>query len=158
MIRQVPTTIPHRIHSKRHAAAAVESTIILVTFLMLILGMLDFGLAVLNRNNLEMAACRLARSAIVHGENSAAVFNPWGPDSFTGVANDGSEAAQVVSPVLAIMPKDDVQIHLDWPDGSNAVGQRVRVTMSYDHQPLFAGLFGTSTWNLRAVSTMRIQH
>ncbi|OYW11846.1 MAG: hypothetical protein B7Z55_18845, partial [Planctomycetales bacterium 12-60-4] len=89
---------------------------------------------------------------------SEAAFVPWGPDSIDGSAGEGNDAAQAVAPFLVIMAASDVRFRLEWPDGSNAVGQRVCATLTYDHQPMFAGFFGTSTWKLRAVSIMRIQH
>ena len=147
-----------RTRPRRSAAIAVESAIVLSVFMLLILGMLDFGMAVLNRDNLEAAACRLARIAIVRGERSEMAAVPWGPQTTTATANDGTEYAQTVAPILALMPADEVHIELRWPDESNAVGNRVVAVLSYDHPSLFAGLLGTSTWELRAVSTMRIQH
>lgn len=158
MVCYAPRIAGHRICTYRSAAAALETAIVLSVFVTLVLGMFDFGLVVLNRNNLEAAACRLARAAIVHGDNSDAAFDPWGPEAFEGIADDGSEPAEVVAPILAVMPKHNVHFHVEWPDGTNSVGRRVRVTLSYNHAPLFAGLFGTSTWNLQAVSVMRIQH
>jgi|GEM_PF-950663 len=142
----------------RNGAAMLETALVLSVFLTLVLGLLDFGLAVLNRNTLEAAACRLARAVIVHGSRSEGMAEPWGPETLTGTADDGSEMAQVVAPVLAVMPPSEVQIQIEWPDGSHAVGQRVIVTLSYDHEPIYAGFFGTATWKLQAVSTMHIQH
>jgi hypothetical protein len=136
----------------------VESAIVGSTLLLLILGMLDFGLAVLNRNNLEAAACRLARTAIVRGEHSDAEFTPWGPATYDGMASDGSDIAAQVSPYLAVMPANQVHIRLEWLDGNHMVGRRIRATLRYQHQPLLSGFFGTSTWQLQAVSVMRIQH
>lgn len=147
-----------RSKEQRTGAVAVETAIVLSLFLTLVLGLLDFGLAVLNRNTLEAAACRLAREAIVHGSRSEDMAGCWGPETYSGTADDGSEIAQVVAPVLAVMPRDQVRIQMDWPDDSLAVGQRVVVSLRYDHEPLFAGFLGTSTWELQAVSTMRIQH
>lgn len=144
--------------SQRRGAALVESAVVGSTLLLLILGMLDFGLAVLNRNNLEAAACRLARVAIVRGEHSEGEFTPWGPATYVGVASDGSEIAGEVFPYLAVMPANQVHIRLEWLDGSHAVDRRIRATLRYQHQPLLSGLFGTSTWQLQAVSVMRIQH
>ncbi len=144
--------------SARRGAVAVESAVVASVFLTLTLGILDFGLAVLNRNTLQAAACRLARSAIVRGARSADIQVPWGSATLTGHAGDGSDPAGVIAPILAVMPPDEVRIRMEWPDGDNGVGQRVRVTLNYNHDPLFGGFFGTKTWKLQAVSVMRIQH
>ena len=144
--------------SPRAGAAAVESAMILTAFLTLVLGTLDYGLAVLNRNNLEAAACRLARAASVRGEKSASAFDPWGPATFQGTAHDGSNVAAEVAPLIAVMPRQQVRILLEWPEGSHSVGKPVRATLMYDHHSLLGGLLGHSSWALQAESVMRIHH
>lgn len=143
---------------RRRGAAVVEGVMVLMAFLTLLVGLLDFSLAVLNRNTLEAAACRLARTAVVRGRLAATTSTEWGPATMNAVANDGTVIAGRVRPLLAAIPPAKVNIRLEWPDGNNSQGDRVKVTLTYAHKPIFTKLFGTAGWSLRAVSVMRIQH
>jgi Flp pilus assembly protein TadG len=142
----------------RRGVAAVEGATVILAFLTLILGLLDFGLAVLNYNNLTSVAGRLGRAAIVHGNKSGPELTPWGPATYTGTAADGGEIPAAVRPYLATMPAAQVQIRVEWPDGGNAVGQRVMTTVTYQQRLIFTHLFGVSSWTQQAVTVMRIQH
>lgn len=158
MIRTRPSMMPRFFTAHRRGAAAVEGAIVILSFLTLILGLLDFSLAVLNHNNLTAVAGRLGRAAIVHGNKSGPQLNPWGPASFTGTAASAGEIPATVRPYLATMPAAQVQIRVEWPDGGNAIGQRVMTTVSYQQQLISTQLFGISSWTQHAVSIMRIQH
>jgi hypothetical protein len=136
----------------------VEAALVLSAFLTLILGMLDFGMATLNRNNLALAAHRLARAAVVRGEASAPELTPWGPAPVEGTAADGDEFAAAFAPVLSILPPKQVRFRVEWPDGGNDLGQRVRATVACEHRLIFGGFFGIEPWHMEAVSVMRIQH
>lgn len=136
----------------------VEAAVVVPAFLMLVLGILDFGLATLNRNNLAAVANRLCRAAIVRGEKSSPERTPWGPQTFQGTAADGNEVAGVVKPYLAVMKPSDVQIRLDWLDASNARDKRVKATITYDQKLICGTLFGMTPWSQQAVSIMQIQH
>ncbi|MDP1797096.1 MAG: pilus assembly protein [Planctomycetaceae bacterium] len=143
---------------RRCGAALVEAAFVIPAFLLLILGMLDFGMVTLNRNNLSAAAIRLCRAAILHGEKSAPERTPWGPAIYQGTAATGDEVANVIKPYLVMMKPSDVQIRVEWPDASNALGKRVQVTVSYEQKLICTGLFGAAPWTQQAVSAMRIQH
>lgn len=136
----------------------VEAAIVIPAFLILVLGMLDFGLATLNRNNLAAVANRLCRAAIVHGEKASPERTPWGPTTYQGTAADANEMADVIKPYLAVMNPSQVQVRLDWLDGSNARDQRVKVTVNYEQKLICGGLLGMVPWTQQAVSIMQIQH
>jgi Flp pilus assembly protein TadG len=142
----------------RKGAVLVESAVVLMCFLVLVLGTLDYGLAVLRYNALSEAARRLARAAIIHGEMAAPETTCWGPTSYVGNAADGSEFATTVQPALVAMSAEQVNIQLEWPDGGNRLDQRVQVTVSYEHHSAIPSIFGSSTLQLRAASLMRIVH
>ncbi len=67
--------------------------IVLIVFLLILFGMLDLGLLVLDYNTMSEAARRLARVAIVHGQMAAPAQTVWGPDTVSGTAADGSDYA-----------------------------------------------------------------
>jgi Flp pilus assembly protein TadG len=145
-------------HPSRRGAAMVEAAVVLGVFLTLLLGSLDLALAVLRSNALAEAARRLTRAAIVRGEDATAVFTPWGPTSCQGTANDGSEYADAFRDALIVAKLSEVKYRLEWPDGNNDAGDRVQATITSKYAPILPSLFGSTPYNLQAVSTMRIEH
>jgi Flp pilus assembly protein TadG len=148
---------PGSIRSRR-GAAVVEGTIVLSVFLVIIFATCDLGLAVLRQNALAETARRVARAAIVRGEDSEPQLNDWGPSTYSNTAAHDSEIGATVRPALISMRPASVQVQLTWPDGDNATGQRVTARVSYDHDPILPFLFGGGPLALRGESTMRIEH
>lgn len=136
----------------------VEMAIILNVFLMLVLGTLDLGLATYRYNTISQAARQGARQAIVHGSLASPAMQAWGPSTHTGTAGDGSVYAQAVSPMLVGFVLDDVAIRVEWPDGGNALQQRVRYTVTTEYRPILTSLFSSNSYTQSAASTMPIAH
>jgi len=131
---------------------------VLSTLLLLLLTMLDFGLAVLQFNTLSAAARRTVREAVVRGEKAAPERPSWGPDEYTGDAADATEQAEFVRSSLTVMDPEDVAIHMEWPDGDNRIDSRVRVTLRYRYEPILPLPFAAEFYDLSAVSTRTITH
>jgi Flp pilus assembly protein TadG len=148
------TTIAER---SRRGAAAVEAAVVLSVLLLLLFGILDLGLGVARYDVLSAAARDVARAAIVHGARSSPEMSPWGPAEFAGFASDSSEIAAAAKTSLATMNDDDVRIQVQWLDGDNQEGSRVRVVLKYIHQGLPLLGLGEGV-ELRAESTMQIVH
>lgn len=144
--------------SRRRGATLVEGAVVLGLFSTIVLVMLDLGLAVFRHNTLSEAARRLAREAVVRGERSSPEKRSWGPDAYSGTANARGDIKGILEPILVTMEPDEVQVDLKWPDGGHRVGQRVRVTLRYDHQPMIPFVLGNQPFELDAVSTMQIAH
>jgi hypothetical protein len=147
--------------NRRRGATLVEAAITLLVFLVLVVGLADLTVGVLRFNTLSQAARQGAREAVVHGRQAPAGWNggPWGPDTIDVVASaEGVPVADAVRPMLVNCDPDQTRIVAEWPDGSNAVGKRVRVTVTTPYRPLVTFLFGNPTFTLRAVSTMPIAH
>jgi len=142
----------------RRGAMLVEGAVVLVVCLMIVLAALDLGLAVLQYNMLSAGSRRVARVAIVRGENAPPEFAAWGPLTHTGTADDLSEMSEALQPVLVAVDPADVNLQVEWIDGGNAVDQRVRVTVSTDYQPIITSVLGTSKVGIQSTSTMRIVH
>lgn len=142
----------------RRGAALVEAAIILGVFLVLLLGSLDLMLIVLRDNTLSQAARRLARAAIVRGERADGFAGAWGPESYSGTAGDDTAQAETIRDILVAVEPADVQIQISWPDGGNATGDRVRVTVSMQHHSTVASLFDVEPYRLTSTSTMWIEH
>jgi Flp pilus assembly protein TadG len=144
--------------NRRKGATAVECAIVLSAFFVILFGMLDMGLAVLDYNTLTEATRRLSRQAIVHGQLAAPQMTVWGPTTVTGTAADGTAYAQALSPELATFNLSDVHYAISWPDGTNSLDSRVQVTVTYDYQPMMPLILGTSKIPLQMTTTMHVQH
>ena len=142
----------------RRGATLVESAFTLGLFLTLLFGMFDLGMAVMHYNTLSEAAHLVARKAVVRGARAAPKQAMWGPQTWSGAASDDHEIAAAAASVLVAVPRDQVQIVVEWPDGGNSVGDRVSasVTMSYDPVVPFVG--GRQGISLSGVSVMRVAH
>ena len=137
--------------------AIVEGAIVIGVFLTMLLGMLDLALANLQNNMLTEGAHRVARAAMVHGSMAPPEETAWGPTLYTGNAGDATEMAAAIQPVLGTMNPSQTKIRIEWPDGGNEPGQRVKVTVEYKHKSLFPFLFGDHL-HLNSMSVMRIAH
>lgn len=143
----------------RRGASAVEMSIVVFVFLVLVLGMLDLGLGVFRYNTFAQAARQGARQAIVHG-SMADRLGTWGPAPYSGLASDAHPIAAAIRPSLAGSDLSEITIQAEWPDGGNDVSEdhRVRVTVSGPYRPMMTFIFGSPTITLRASSTMAIAH
>jgi len=148
---------PRSPHSRRHGVAAVEAAVVLTTFLVVLFALFDVAVASARSNALSESACRAARTAIVRGKKSPAASR-LGPTAWSGTAAGSHVISQAIRPLLITMPPGQVQVRLTWPDGGNAIGQRVRVEVSYRQQNSVPFVFGSAPWPLHASSTMRIVH
>ncbi len=131
--------------------------IILMTFLILVFGMLDLGLGVLRYNTLAQAARQVVRQAIVHG-SLADRLGSWGPGSYSGSAGDSHPIAQAVESSLAGFDLSEVTVQAEWPDGENEFQKRVHVTVAMPYRPIITFIFGNPVFTLQATSEMPIAH
>jgi Flp pilus assembly protein TadG len=142
--------------SRKSGATLLECAFTLPIMFVLLFGMLDLGLAAARYNALAEASRRVAREAIIHGSVAAKMTSMWGPDEYVGTAADSSDIAATAAPVLLAMPKERVNIRVAWIDNDNSPHDRVRVEVSFQHEPMIPSLFAWGTLDLRSVSTMRI--
>jgi hypothetical protein len=156
----------------RRGVTLVEAAIVLLVFLMLVLGMLDLGLGVLQYNSVSHAARQGARQAIVHGWMAPTkppwYGGPWGPPgSYPGAnpytVNGANSSDWIVKALqdggaLAGLDPNTVTIQVQWPDGSNNPDNRVSVTVSSSYSPIMTWIFGNHPITLSATSTMLIAH
>lgn len=151
------STARHRRRRARRGVAMVETALILFSFLILTLGMFDFGLAVYRNNLLSEAARQLARQAVVHGQ-LATVTGVWGPTTYNGFGNNNDTIAKAVKPYLVGVSPSAIAIKVEWPTSTkNAVGGTVRVTLSNSYRPITTFIFNAS-FTMQAVSEMQIAH
>jgi hypothetical protein len=155
-----------RAKNKRRGAAVLEMVIVLFWFLVLTMCMLDFGVAVFRYHILSQAARHGARRAIVHGE-MASPLGVWGHDiidrvpiTATGipiVGHGGTDDTDGLKRMLIGCDPNETRITVEWLNGSNAVGEPVRVTVTSPYQPVvFLNIL--QPIQLRASSRMTIAH
>jgi len=146
-----------RLGHRRRGATALETAIVLMVFLTLVFGMLEFGLAVFRSNIVSQAARQAARLAIVRGEYAEPELKAWGPTTYNSPATATDEIALAVRPYLAGLDLDRTNVQMEWIDGNHEVESRVRVTVTTQHDAFLTFMF-TNQWTFRGVSVMPIAH
>jgi hypothetical protein len=141
---------------RRAGVTLLECAITLPVLFVTLFAMLDLGIAAARYNALAEAARRIAREAVIHGSLAPPESTKWGPDEYVGTGDDNSDIAKAARPVFLAMPSHKVSIHVTWPDANNSPHDRVRVEVSFRHEPLLPQLFVWGPVDLRAVSTMCI--
>lgn len=134
---------------------------VLPAFFTIVFGMLDLSIALLRNEMLSEISRTGARTAITHGQYAQSGWNggPWGPTTISAYANTtGTPIVDGVKPLLIGFDLSQTLVTVEWPDGGNAVQQRVRVTISSTYRPILSFVLGNRTINLRGSSTMRIAH
>lgn len=144
-------------NGRRSGVAAVEAALVLPVCLIGLIALLDLALAVAQYNSLAECARRGARTAIVRGSQSS-VVSPIGPSAWSGTADEAHPLTDEFRSLLVSMSPGDVQVTVEWPDGDNRPGDRVSVSLSFEHTSLVTTLFGSDPWQLTAASMMRIVH
>ncbi len=146
----------------RRGAAVLEMSIILMTFLVLTMGMLDMGIGVFRYHIVAQAARFGARRAIVHGDR-ATQLGSWGTATIDVAANangipivDGVDDG--IAPMLVGCDLSQSRIRVEWLEGGNSFEQPVRVTLTSPYTPIFSFIFPIATIDLTASSTMGIAH
>jgi hypothetical protein len=146
----------------RRGAAVLEMSIILMTFLVLTMGMLDMGIGVFRYHIVAQAARFGARRAIVHGDR-ATQLGSWGTATIDVAANangipivDGVDDG--IAPMLVGCDLPQTRIRVEWLEGGNSFEQPVRVTLTSPYTPIFSFIFPIATIDLTASSTMGIAH
>jgi Flp pilus assembly protein TadG len=150
----------------------------ITVFLTLVFCMLNLGIVMFRKHIVTEAARQGARSAIVHGylASNNHGMNAWGPTppylpaltsrsiysgstSYTVKADDTSDdLASTVRPYLVGLDPSAVTIQIRWPDGDNALGSRVTVSVTaVGPNPMPFNPGGASV-TLGASSTMTILH
>jgi Flp pilus assembly protein TadG len=144
--------------AKRRGVTAVETAMVFSTVFLVLFAVFGMGLTTFQYNTLSAVARQVARVAIVHGSTATPQESAWGPASYSGTADDGSEIAAAAAPLLATIPPGSVSINVTWLDGGNAVNNRVQVVVSYTRSSWIPFLPVTGPVTLQASSTMPILH
>ena len=144
---------PRIFRGREKGQAMVEFSLLGIVLFIMVFGMIDAGRAVWNYNTLSHATREGTRYAIVHGADSS---NPSGPDSvnFTPPSDDVM-VRQTIEKYGSGLDPDRLTVAAEWLDGSNERGNSIKVTSSYDYEPMF-NFFGALSFTLSSSSTMEI--
>jgi hypothetical protein len=139
----------------------VEAAILLSAFAFFLLGTMDLGIGVFYRHVLAQGARAGARAASVHGALAPSGWNggSWGPSGYgPSPANGSDPKTQAVASSLGGIDSSQVNVSYTWVDGDNNPESRVRVNLTYTWTPMMGAIFGGTSVNLTATSTMPIAH
>jgi hypothetical protein len=128
--------------------------------MMLMLGMVDMGVAVTRMHLISEAARQGARKAICQGSLADPSLNggKWGTAAFNGNGNSTDPKVTLIQPYLTGLDLSTVTVNVTWPDASNAAEKRVTYQVNTTWNPMMTWIFGNPTFNLSAESTMLIAH
>ena len=162
---------------KTRGQAMVEFALIFPIFILLLVGMFDFGRVVWVNNTLATAAREAARFAIVHGTKSSCPVGPPLAGTVIPVAGPGclypSPSRQAIKDVAqkwAAGTSASVTVHVcyglvtsctsdtDQLNATNARGTQVMVTVTSVVDLSLPSLAGFSGISLNATSTMLVNH
>jgi Flp pilus assembly protein TadG len=133
--------------TRRRGATMVEMAIVCSVFMMLLMGVMEFGRAMWAREVITSAAREGARYAVVHGANSA---NPSGPGQ-----NDPKVDAQVRRHCYGL-DGSRLTITSSWPLGRNDNSSTVKIEVRYVFVSAAGALIGRRETPMRAASEMLI--
>jgi len=139
----------------QRSQATVEFALVGIILFVLVLGTIDVGRAVWSYNTLVNATREGTRYAIVHGANAS---DPSGPGSPHYTAPDSD--TNVIAAVEAFSGGLDMarlDIATEWPEGTNEVGRTVKVTSTYNYDPVL-DFMGFLNIDISSSSTMTITH
>jgi len=165
-------------HDKPRGQAMVEFALVIPVFILLMVGLFDFGRVIWANDTLATAAREAARYAIVHGEKSTC---PAGPAS-AGTEIDPTcldptspsrQAIKDVAQKWAAGTSGDVTVSVCYgvvttcsgdadqvvnPAPTNSRGTRVTVTVTSTIDLSVPSLVGFEGFDLQASSTMLVNH
>ncbi|WP_166819651.1 TadE/TadG family type IV pilus assembly protein [Thalassoroseus pseudoceratinae] len=143
---------------KRRGAVLVESAFVANVLFLTLFTMADLAIGVLHSNSLSESARRLARFVAVSGALSEPEQSALGPELYQGNAADDSVIGEQVRRTLTIPDLQNVSVQIEWSDGGNQVGDRIRVSLNYPYQSIIPALVSVDQINLSASSSTTIRH
>lgn len=133
----------------QHSAgqALVEFSLAIIVFLVLLMGIVDFGRGIYMYNGVSQAAREIARATSVHPGSTL------GSSSQTQavIAVQRNLIPNLGNPTFACVDIDDTPV-----TGACLGGMRVKVTVVAPYRPVTPLLGLTGTWNLSSTSSVSI--
>lgn len=139
---------------RQSGQALVEFSIAIVVFLVLVMGVLDFGSAVYRFNGVSEAAREIARVTSVH---PCAGDTPCAPGSSTETQGVIDRQKTVIpglsNPTITCIDETGAPVA---PDPCDFSKHSVRVTITAPYQPITPLLGLTGTWTMEGSSSAQI--
>ena len=164
-------------HDKSRGQAMVEFALVIPVFLLLMVGLFDFGRVIWVNDTLSTAAREAARYAIVHGAKSACPVGPAAPGTEIPVADascpypsPSRQAIKDVAQKWAAGTSANVTVSVcygavtsctadtDAAGADDRRGTQVMVTVTSVVKLSIPSLVGFSGFSLSATSTMLVNH
>ena len=134
----------------------VEFALVIIVFLVILMGIVDFGMAVYKYNGVSQAAREIARVTSVHPCATAGAL--------TCAPGSSAETAQVVNVQKNLIPGltvDEIecieQSGADTPGACDFSKDSVRVVVTAPYRPITPLLGLTGTWTMEGSSSAQIQ-
>ncbi|NMA66756.1 MAG: pilus assembly protein [Clostridiaceae bacterium] len=129
-----------RFYSRNRGQSLVETAIVLPILLLLIMGIIDFGLLFNNYILISNAAREGARKAALGG--------------------DDSEITQTIHNMTTTLKLSNMDIEISPSQSNRGHGTQVKVKLSYKHElitPVIEKLFPENSININAATVMRVE-
>jgi len=114
----------------------IEFSLVAIMFIIVLLGVVELGRMVLVYTTMANAARAGARYAIVHGADrtGSGVDGPSGPGSPCTCTQITTVVKNFAS--AGLLDTANLTVTVSYPNGSNAAGKPVTVTVSYPYDPI----------------------
>jgi len=161
MTGRVEPSITHTEHIARPRTSEsgqdlVEFALILPLLLLILLGIIEFGIAILHYNSVANVSREIARFGIVNPSPTRLDDFIFTDDTHTLYTEDIGRWSRGL-----ITDTDTLGIEYALNDATTFLSRTVQVTVTYEHEfitgPVIAVVGGDGTVDLRAVSTMNIE-
>jgi hypothetical protein len=140
----------------RRGQATVEFALAIPLFIILMLGVLDLGMAIYRVNGTSQAAREIARAASVHPcVNDQACVRGDTPEVQAVIAIQKGLIPNLLTPTFKCV-RDDGSV-ISGPGTGCTSHDSVRVTVIAPYKPISPLLGLSGTWNLQSSSTIKIQ-
>jgi Flp pilus assembly protein TadG len=122
---------------REEGASLIEFSLIAVMFIIVLLSVVEMGRMILVYTTVANAARAGARYAIVHGQErtGSGVNGPSGPSCGPSSCTQINTVVQNFA-AAGLVNTANLTIAVAYPNGSNAAGSPVTVTVSYTYDPL----------------------
>ncbi len=151
----------YKLLGNQKGAAAVEFAVILLPLLLTLFGVIEFGLAMFNKQVITNAAREGARAGVVvrvprlNNEEIESVVKDWCAYHLITFGNSGPD---VENPWVGIPEIGSDPVKIANGEQRCALFQcDLPVIVTYDYEFLFLKNFGVGPWEIRSVATMKME-
>lgn len=138
--------------ARERGQALVEFSISIVIFLMLLMGVVDFGRAIYQYNGVSQAAREIARVTSVHPGPDFTTTIGRSAETNAVIATQGGLIPNLGAPTMSCVEIDGTSV-----SGGCLPGNSIKVTISAPYTPITPLLGLVGTWSLSSTSSVVLQ-